>query len=339
MDNVINFDFPGKPKLFIHRVGRAARAGRIGTAYSLVSPEEMPFVVDLHLFLGKNLSTTDSKCSYGRIPQQILDHQSDNAASIIEASVDLTAMKKVVNNAYKLYFRTRANPSPESVQRAKDIIPPIPIHPIFASQMSEQETERFNMVESLKQFRPQQTIMEIKQKNRLVPMQSRVMPGTESKGSNAAEIMKKKNYIHGGLIAKKKEEIKIRQEEIAISGKKRKLENNFESAPPSKKRKKNNFKDEEFYMTHLKGDEYSERGLSVSDNFNKSSQDVVLDLMPDEKDKLQAKNQSMKWDRKKKKFIGSATTGPSIFGNETKNKKVTRNESGAVITSKTSKNL
>ena len=89
LDNVINFDFPAKPKLFVHRAGRAARAGassaalslwtalplpspwaavrglrafpeslcqmagRSGTAYSLFSKEELPYLLDLHLFLSR----------------------------------------------------------------------------------------------------------------------------------------------------------------------------------------------------------------------------------------------------------------------------------------------
>lgn len=56
LDNVINFDFPGKPKLFVHRAGRAARAGRKGVAISLISKEEMPYLLDLHLFLSKPIS-------------------------------------------------------------------------------------------------------------------------------------------------------------------------------------------------------------------------------------------------------------------------------------------
>lgn len=35
--------------------GRVARAGRNGTAYSLVSSDETPYLLDLHLFLDKPL--------------------------------------------------------------------------------------------------------------------------------------------------------------------------------------------------------------------------------------------------------------------------------------------
>ena len=43
------------PTLLLPLPGRVARAGRSGTAYSLVAPDEMPYVFDLHLFLGRPL--------------------------------------------------------------------------------------------------------------------------------------------------------------------------------------------------------------------------------------------------------------------------------------------
>jgi len=53
LDCVINYDCPAKAKLFVHRVGRAARAGRSGFAYSLIGADEVAFLPDLQLFLGR----------------------------------------------------------------------------------------------------------------------------------------------------------------------------------------------------------------------------------------------------------------------------------------------
>lgn len=48
-------------QLFVHRVGRVARAGRDGIAYSLVSKKDIPYVLDLALFLAKKISTSGEK--------------------------------------------------------------------------------------------------------------------------------------------------------------------------------------------------------------------------------------------------------------------------------------
>ncbi|KAJ8896425.1 hypothetical protein PR048_001769 [Dryococelus australis] len=61
LDVVINYSFPAKPKLFVHRIanmlctGRCARAGRSGVAFSLLSGDEQPYLLDLYLFLGRSL--------------------------------------------------------------------------------------------------------------------------------------------------------------------------------------------------------------------------------------------------------------------------------------------
>ena len=57
IDHVIHYAFPPSAKLFIHRSGRAARAGRIGYCWGIVDPEELPYMVDLHVFLGRKMST------------------------------------------------------------------------------------------------------------------------------------------------------------------------------------------------------------------------------------------------------------------------------------------
>ena len=66
LDHVVNYSFPPNPKLFVHRVGRTARQGRSGFALSLVEPEDLPYMVDLHLFLGLPLRDTHHVLRQGR---------------------------------------------------------------------------------------------------------------------------------------------------------------------------------------------------------------------------------------------------------------------------------
>ena len=56
LDNVVNYDMPDKAKLFVHRVGRVARGGRAGAAFSLVTAADLPYMLDFLLFLGRPVS-------------------------------------------------------------------------------------------------------------------------------------------------------------------------------------------------------------------------------------------------------------------------------------------
>lgn len=57
LDSVINYDFPPSPKLFVHRSGRTARAGHQGLCSSILVRDDIPYMMDLMLFLGKKLET------------------------------------------------------------------------------------------------------------------------------------------------------------------------------------------------------------------------------------------------------------------------------------------
>ena len=55
LDVVINYDIPHVKHDFIHRVGRTGRAGKEGIAITLVSPDEIEQLNDLHKVLGNKI--------------------------------------------------------------------------------------------------------------------------------------------------------------------------------------------------------------------------------------------------------------------------------------------
>jgi ATP-dependent RNA helicase RhlE len=55
LDHVVNFDVPAQPEDYIHRVGRTARAGATGEAYTFVSPEEEAELRSIERAVGRSI--------------------------------------------------------------------------------------------------------------------------------------------------------------------------------------------------------------------------------------------------------------------------------------------
>ena len=59
ISHVINFDMPDTPEAYVHRIGRTARAGADGTAFSLLAPEEHATLREIEHAIGATLECED----------------------------------------------------------------------------------------------------------------------------------------------------------------------------------------------------------------------------------------------------------------------------------------
>ncbi|CAL4192324.1 unnamed protein product [Meganyctiphanes norvegica] len=173
LDTVINYNFPAKPKLFIHRVGRVARAGRSGVAYSFVGSDEGAYLIDLFLFLSETIKIApqysesseelDWDRMFGRVHRSIVDDETEHLQLLLKNSFDLQSQHKVMNNAYKQYLRSRPAASKESARRNKEELfdQNMGYHPLLKIKDMEAEDQRIKMLEALKAIRPKVTVFEM----------------------------------------------------------------------------------------------------------------------------------------------------------------------------------
>ena len=174
LNNVINYHFPPVPKLFVHRVGRAARAGRSGAAFNFVVPDELPYMVDLFLYLGRRIedcwdfqekqytltSMSTDDVHFGTFNRPILDAETEHVREVISRHNHISSMIKVCKNALGQYSRTRPDPSKRSIGRAKEI-KGNKLHPLFMDQLNEDAISKSKYLDQLEGFRPNQTIFEV----------------------------------------------------------------------------------------------------------------------------------------------------------------------------------
>jgi len=59
VDAVVNFDMPNVPETYVHRIGRTARAGNTGAAYSLCSADEKEYVKNIQKLINLQLDVVD----------------------------------------------------------------------------------------------------------------------------------------------------------------------------------------------------------------------------------------------------------------------------------------
>jgi len=319
LDNVINYNFPSKSKLAVHRVGRVARAGRRGTAYSLVAQDELAYLVDLQLFLGGEpgvclaSDTADTwHRKLGSVPQSVLDEHADNLNRWLSEHVDLIHTQSQSANAYKQYLKSRPGASNESVKRCRELkATEIAPHPIFHEDKTDQEKAREDFLSQMKSFKPKSTIFEI---------------GNTSKNKDKIDIMNKKRDKHESVIESNLAKVNSKSEMFKINNESKvKLDNieksteadiseTFESIVKDRKdkirekylfpRKEKSLKptrDKENFIPYQSSDHHTEAGYSMMTGFSAEASGAVLDLTGDEEGKR--KKGAPVWDKKQKKYV------------------------------------
>ena len=290
LENVVNYDFPVGSRSFVHRVGRTARAGRRGWAYSILTNHELPHLLDLELFLSRPIVTAPvsgtpnyaNNLVMGTFPRPLIDSELEHFQTVlVDPNTTLIALQGTAQRGQKMYERSAAKASPASYRRAKEMvksgkglasnIAEVPcIHPIFANlEEVDSNTARASLLATINSFKPNETVFEIG---------SRGM-----KGKNAAsQIMAARRKLLDGHIAERRkkdlaaaaeEEVQEEEEEESAFGhgvevtegmsdaSEDELERNFDTGPNKyPKSTMKGFRDESVYLNYAQAGAATEKG-------------------------------------------------------------------------------
>jgi ATP-dependent RNA helicase DeaD len=76
ISHVINYDLPEDPEIYVHRIGRTARAGRKGTAWTFVTPDQGQLLTEVEKLTGVMIEQLDyPDFKPGPVPKEIAGEQ------------------------------------------------------------------------------------------------------------------------------------------------------------------------------------------------------------------------------------------------------------------------
>lgn len=356
INHVINYDFPSQPKIFVHRVGRTARAGRKGWAYSLCRHVDLPYLIDLQLFLGKPLllGRSNNQPNYAEdfVVGTLAPYQLESSVELVNKQLaddeDLVNLLNVAEKGERQYQRTRNQASNQSVHRAKELVADSKFaetHMLINDEMHDALRAKESMLERIQGFRPAETVFEI---------------GRRGTGSETAEIMRKRRITVDRQKAKqrinKANEDQLGQTQTpAGESHGAELESDADedqppaaggydsdsdelevtvSQPASKKSGDGDWQSDEFFMSYLPKENMAEEkaygvqgGDAGNSNFVSAARAAEMSLVNDEiQGFADASKPRMRWDKKSKKYVSRANDEDGSKGT-----KMIRGESGQKI--------
>ncbi|KAF8658275.1 hypothetical protein AX16_002051 [Volvariella volvacea WC 439] len=355
LENVINYDFPQGARVFVHRVGRTARAGKQGWAWSFVTNVELPYLLDLQLFLGRPLksyltseeeSDAVGESAYteslilGTFDRERVDEDVEYVRSLDDVNHSLSTLRDVMKRGQNMYERSKGKASPASYKRAKDMTKDTAgkwqlaglssgVHPVILrkcggddaeqrKRMRDLEAKKEALLKTVSAFRPQETVFEVGSKG----------------NTTAAALMKerRKALKKSKLRAEAAASAAVEEEDEVDAGRSGLGRSDIEMADEEDiaavfdtSSSKNRYRDEEFYMSHYQKDAPTEKGYSLTDGatFAEQARTATFDLAGDEA-VAERKKRQLTWDKKKKKFVKGDGTGAD-------NVKLVKTESGTKL--------
>ncbi|KAL6302106.1 DEAD-domain-containing protein [Sparassis latifolia] len=350
LENVVNYDFPQGARVFVHRIGRTARAGRQGWAWSFVTNTELPYLLDLELFLGRTIKSevsTGSDAVYteslilGPFERDRIDEEVEYIRRLDEENHSLKILREVMKKGQGMYERSKGKASQASYKRTKDMIKDgrwglvgngseSGIHPVFlrskygatAAITLVEESRRKALLRAVNSFKPAETVLEIGAKGNtetavLMKQRRKALDKAVQRASLASTSKIPAPDEDENAADSDAESMEMaNEEEIAAV---------FDTYHKSSKGGQNSFRDSEFYMSHYQRNAETEKGYSLRDGatFAEQARNVTFDLAGDE-GALKRKRHELTWDKKKKKFIKGAGEGAD-------NVRMVRTESGVKL--------
>lgn len=300
LDYVVNYHFPGKPKLFIHRVGRCARAGRSGTAYSIFSSDDEAHMLDLLMFLNKTFDVANTEL-IGTCPPELIEEEQQNVLRLLKES-EIANSYRISDNAYKAYIQTRPVASVESNKKVKSIkFNKLKILDDFKTydekRDEDAEQQKLDLLNKMKSYKAKTTIFELNPKL----------------NSQQFLIMRDKRKVDEkkiDLFHQKQKETELDHEVITRDSDQDYSNNEDEDQPAKKRRKKkkpkmfepSEMRDREFYIPHQSSDKVTEDGFAIN-SFTRDAQKAEFTVAGDNADSNRMCRTLKKWDRKKKKMV------------------------------------